>query len=554
MCGLRPGQPNQRLYAAKRALFCLVAVVCAGCATGELDAREAANALANEFEDWLSFEDGTVEDGEPPGDNPDDPVNHPRIDTVDAPITIVTQDDPAVLYDRAYGETFDVVLDVDDASDVNRVSAVAVWVTQANKDDRAGRWIRIPLVNPIDPITLRATVTRTPSLPGNSFQVRFALLNDANEAGNYAQWYVITQPAGGEETRVPMCSCDGQTGQASFLDEPGCRAAGTAGETIADLGGCDAWRLALASHTPVGQEPPADLAYPSGTRVHPADPGEACMLELRCHQTSTADLGGLRDDRATADRLADRLSDVMRFDDNRRVPGGPPVEHADSSLGAIYPQIEMLELTDGFDLPPGDEPPEVVVQILVTRASYSTADVCGAVVQVFQANAPSVASSHFRLGEQGLQGGNTLTGHVGSRAGLEGNAFGLRVALLNHAGEAGNYRWVYLHALPSSSHPGKVPSCAPSSSPASGGRVELLDGCAQEAVLSMATDDPVAAWFDFFVRANGNSGLPYDFSTRAMPSGTQVQVPGTSAHTSSSDGKTYFYPATGPCTLQLVCP
>lgn len=211
------------------------------CATRSLDARKAANALADEFSEMLDFDNGAVEEGAPPGSDPDGP----SISSFTAPLVAGSEeqlpDGTVVGYD--YEQEFQVVIrSEDDPATLKHVAGAIAFVRQANKDDRANRYI---VVEPPDSwvdtgtghvMTLTARVHRLArpleqpltgslrslmgprevpegrvAMDGNAFHVGLALfarLPDGTlQVGEYVTWNLSTYPMESGDNVVDMCVC-----------------------------------------------------------------------------------------------------------------------------------------------------------------------------------------------------------------------------------------------------------------------------------------------------------------------------------------------------------
>ncbi|MBW2704380.1 MAG: hypothetical protein JRF33_26480 [Deltaproteobacteria bacterium] len=160
--------------------------------TGAFNSRDMADALASEFDEWLDVDGGETVEGEPPAEGD---TGVPAIISLTAPQVIGPGH-------TDYDATFTITMGITDPADVQ---AVILHVLQANSDDVAPSYIRVPWTPLINTIDLDTVVHAFARLPGNAFHVRLGLQHLDGTVGNYVTWNVVTVPATGEITTVPQC-------------------------------------------------------------------------------------------------------------------------------------------------------------------------------------------------------------------------------------------------------------------------------------------------------------------------------------------------------------
>jgi len=131
------------------------------------------------------------------------------------------------------------------------------------------------------------------------------------------------------------------------------------------------------------------------------------------------------DDGDLAQELADRLSSALEFDDATEESGAPPEEHAGD---ASFPQVTALSAPN--QLMPGEP-----FQLEISTDFANTGAISGVVIQVLQ------ATTYIKVTAQASEPGMPVVigGTLSRDDRLAGNAFSLRLALLDADGRAGNY-------------------------------------------------------------------------------------------------------------------
>jgi len=312
---------------------------CQTCSEEHLDAREMANALADEFSGELEFENGVLEDGPPP----DSDADGPQLNSLTAPLLAGAEealpDGTQIGYD--YEQWFDVLLHSPDSlAELDNVKGAIAFVQQANKDDTADSYIRVEQdmafvdEGGLRTATFFARVHRLAELrqgltaalrsemqmrevpegmvatDGNAYHVYMALfarLPDGTElVGNYIIWNLSTYPGDAGDNIIEMCAARSAFVNNTLLDTNvdilgTCPPSVTAafGSRPADSSPCREWLAAAAGHNTIPDvieriAPDPDyeemntVMYPAGTRFfHPVDPimhvppaAPDCQLEL----------------------------------------------------------------------------------------------------------------------------------------------------------------------------------------------------------------------------------------------------------------------------------
>jgi hypothetical protein len=248
----------------------------AGCSSGEnLDPRELADALSEEFTSELEFENGSEQDGPPPDEHAED-INYPQIGFggINSPLTVV------------YDNWFDITLQSFFTPDTEVVGAI-VHIEQANKTDVSSRYIEV-IPNPPallnNTMTLRARVM-SPStrLGGNMFKLRIALLRDDGAGlrgvGNYATIYLLTPQVGATAPKVPQCTCEAGT-----ISVVGSCTDTSVQDELANSP-CTLWASSLTEFNsdPIAhQDAEYGAEMPAGTRAETWWVLPRCTVELEC--------------------------------------------------------------------------------------------------------------------------------------------------------------------------------------------------------------------------------------------------------------------------------
>lgn len=278
----------------------LFVVGMSGCDDSEnLSARNLANALAEEFDEWLEFENGQVEEGDPPVGFPD--MGLPQVDSIDSSTPLTIGDEAGGPRSIPYGQWFEVVLNVQ--GDAMQVTSAVVHVEQANTDSLAKDFIRVTPPSqirqgPMGQVVLRARINHLEGLAGNAFSLRIALAT-ASGLGDYGKWNLITFPQAGEISKVAMCACesgiepgvcmpDDSLRNIHLVFEEQCNNQGLIDHysgAICDnpdmvANACFLWGQAFGPD-PVDAE---SMAVPDGTRLESdwGQEGQFCTFEIEC--------------------------------------------------------------------------------------------------------------------------------------------------------------------------------------------------------------------------------------------------------------------------------
>ena len=164
--------------------------------SGNLSARELAEALASEYEDWLEVDGGETVDGEPPAEDMD---GQPAMLSFEAPISF----GPTAAVD--YGLQFSLMVHYDMAAETD-IDFVLIHVTQANKDDEGPSYIRVPFVAAGGgTMEILTRINWVQNLQGNAFRIRLGLQGHNGLVGNWVDWNMVMEEPMGEVTRLPMC-------------------------------------------------------------------------------------------------------------------------------------------------------------------------------------------------------------------------------------------------------------------------------------------------------------------------------------------------------------
>ncbi len=250
--------------------------------SGAFDARDMADAMASDYEDWLEVDGGDAVEGEPPAEGD---TGVPAIISLTSPQTIGPGH-------TDYDAPFVITMGITDFADVR---AVILHVLQANSDDVAPSYIRVPMTPLGNSIDINAVVHAFARLPGNAFHVRLGLEDANGTVGNYVTWNVVTVPATGEITTVPLCLpqlyaypgylyTDEETGELTYYPP--------SSPNVVYRGDCqlpeqtsELWRNAFQGFN---LTPPAwNLEFPAGTRwvfydIMTMMEVPNCQIELRC--------------------------------------------------------------------------------------------------------------------------------------------------------------------------------------------------------------------------------------------------------------------------------
>ncbi len=279
--------------------------------TGAFNARDLADALASDYEDWFDVDGGETVEGEPPAEDED---GQPAILSFEAPVSF----GPTAAVD--YGLQFSLMVHYDLAAEAD-IRFVLIHVTQANKDDEGPSYIRVPFVAGGGTQEILTRINWVQNLQGNAFRIRLGLQGQNGLVGNWVDWNTVMEEPMGEITRLPMCPEPD-----SFLSNyEGCYTSIHENEetgqteTIIDCytanvflrGACAAqfhhWDLystldGAFRSTNIGFFDTFSMGWPAGTRWPVRDvwlydevthepysmPVDECWIEINCHDKTTS--------------------------------------------------------------------------------------------------------------------------------------------------------------------------------------------------------------------------------------------------------------------------